>query len=254
MTNMSYCRFENTLADLRDCHENMHDDELSEDEGALNPLVDDALDDRVQLDLAASATPNPRHESSNVIARPLKPALVQVNRSFDRRFRVVELLRLLRQRLLQIITRAASPRLGSKDVHVFEHPHRALPFGRRKLRHFDLSQSFLDLLVDHAAWLGSWHHPGASREGQRRQPVDHLALRGGATAADPREPAGDPGHVRKKIRRPIHRRKRRRRRRPTAQAERRGRRRRTRRTRLLKFSDVPPQRGLHATVWRQSRP
>jgi len=29
MSNMSYCRFENTLADLRDCYENL-DDNLGE--------------------------------------------------------------------------------------------------------------------------------------------------------------------------------------------------------------------------------
>ena len=29
MSNMSYCRFENTLPDLRDCYENMDDDDLS---------------------------------------------------------------------------------------------------------------------------------------------------------------------------------------------------------------------------------
>ena len=31
MGNMSYCRFQNTLQDLRDCYENM-DNELSEEE------------------------------------------------------------------------------------------------------------------------------------------------------------------------------------------------------------------------------
>jgi hypothetical protein len=31
MANMSYCRFQNTLEDLRDCRDNM-DDDLSEDE------------------------------------------------------------------------------------------------------------------------------------------------------------------------------------------------------------------------------
>jgi len=31
MSNMSYCRFQNTLNDLRDCQEHL-DDELSEDE------------------------------------------------------------------------------------------------------------------------------------------------------------------------------------------------------------------------------
>ena len=29
MANMSYCRFENTLIDLRDCYNNMDDDRLS---------------------------------------------------------------------------------------------------------------------------------------------------------------------------------------------------------------------------------
>jgi len=32
MGNMGYCRFENTLPDLRDCYENMDDDDLSEEE------------------------------------------------------------------------------------------------------------------------------------------------------------------------------------------------------------------------------
>jgi hypothetical protein len=32
MGNMSYCRFENTAADLRDCLENMDDCDLSESE------------------------------------------------------------------------------------------------------------------------------------------------------------------------------------------------------------------------------
>lgn len=32
MANMSYCRFENTLNDLRDCMDNMDDRELSERE------------------------------------------------------------------------------------------------------------------------------------------------------------------------------------------------------------------------------
>ena len=31
MSNMSYCRFQNTLRDLRDCYENM-DEELSDEE------------------------------------------------------------------------------------------------------------------------------------------------------------------------------------------------------------------------------
>ena len=32
MANMSYCRFQNTLGDLRDCYEAMEDMDLSEDE------------------------------------------------------------------------------------------------------------------------------------------------------------------------------------------------------------------------------
>ncbi len=32
MGNMSYCRFQNTLEDLRDCYDNM-DEEVSEEEG-----------------------------------------------------------------------------------------------------------------------------------------------------------------------------------------------------------------------------
>lgn len=32
MANMSYCRFQNTLQDLRDCYDNMDDDDLSDAE------------------------------------------------------------------------------------------------------------------------------------------------------------------------------------------------------------------------------
>jgi hypothetical protein len=32
MGNMSYCRFQNTLNDLRDCYDNLFDDDLSEEE------------------------------------------------------------------------------------------------------------------------------------------------------------------------------------------------------------------------------
>lgn len=32
MSNMSYCRFQNTLNDLKDCHMNMDDDDLSPEE------------------------------------------------------------------------------------------------------------------------------------------------------------------------------------------------------------------------------
>lgn len=40
MGNMSYCRFRNTLEDLRDCYNNMDDTDLSEDERkARNKLI-----------------------------------------------------------------------------------------------------------------------------------------------------------------------------------------------------------------------
>ena len=32
MANMSYCRFQNTLRDLKDCYEHIDDDDLSQDE------------------------------------------------------------------------------------------------------------------------------------------------------------------------------------------------------------------------------
>ncbi len=32
MSNMSYCRFQNTLPDLRDCYENWDDDDISQEE------------------------------------------------------------------------------------------------------------------------------------------------------------------------------------------------------------------------------
>lgn len=34
MSNMAYCRFENTVADLRDCEEHIYDDDISESEEA----------------------------------------------------------------------------------------------------------------------------------------------------------------------------------------------------------------------------
>ena len=40
MSNMSYCRFQNTLADLRDCYENMEGEKLSwEEEKAKAKLI-----------------------------------------------------------------------------------------------------------------------------------------------------------------------------------------------------------------------
>lgn len=39
--NMAYCRFQNTLQDLRDCQEHMDDDDLSEEErDAREELID----------------------------------------------------------------------------------------------------------------------------------------------------------------------------------------------------------------------
>lgn len=42
MSNMSYCRFQNTLKDLRDCECHLEDDDLSKDE-------QEAKDDLIQL-------------------------------------------------------------------------------------------------------------------------------------------------------------------------------------------------------------
>jgi hypothetical protein len=51
MGNMSYCRFENTLADLRDCADNMDADDLSEtEEKARKRLI--ALCKRIADDYA----------------------------------------------------------------------------------------------------------------------------------------------------------------------------------------------------------
>ncbi len=32
MSNMAYCRYENTVHDLQDCYDHIHDDDLSPDE------------------------------------------------------------------------------------------------------------------------------------------------------------------------------------------------------------------------------
>ena len=50
MANMSYCRFQNTLSDLRDCYDNLDDNDLSEEEAkarkrlvkVCQSIVDDA--------------------------------------------------------------------------------------------------------------------------------------------------------------------------------------------------------------------
>jgi hypothetical protein len=39
MANMSYCRFQNTLVDLVDCQEHMHDEVSKHEEHARNELI-----------------------------------------------------------------------------------------------------------------------------------------------------------------------------------------------------------------------
>ena len=39
MSNMEYCRFQNTLADLRDCYAHMDDRLTEEEQEAMNKLV-----------------------------------------------------------------------------------------------------------------------------------------------------------------------------------------------------------------------
>ena len=39
MSNMSYCRFENTYGDLLDCYENWDDDDLSDIEAQYRTLI-----------------------------------------------------------------------------------------------------------------------------------------------------------------------------------------------------------------------
>ena len=39
MSNMSYCRFQNTLSDLRDCIEHMSDDDLSDEENKAREKI-----------------------------------------------------------------------------------------------------------------------------------------------------------------------------------------------------------------------
>lgn len=45
MSNMSYCRFRNTLNDLRDCAQNFDEDELSDDEhNARRAMINEMVD------------------------------------------------------------------------------------------------------------------------------------------------------------------------------------------------------------------
>lgn len=41
MSNMGYCRFENTLPDLRDCYEHINDDDLNEIEDEYRLMLVD---------------------------------------------------------------------------------------------------------------------------------------------------------------------------------------------------------------------
>jgi len=55
MPNMSYCRFQNTLNDLRDCQEHIEDKDLSKDElqakhTLIDLCIDIALDNGYQVD------------------------------------------------------------------------------------------------------------------------------------------------------------------------------------------------------------
>jgi len=54
MTNMGYCRFHNTLIDLRDCYDHLFDDDLSEEESRdrqrLIDLCETIADEATNLD------------------------------------------------------------------------------------------------------------------------------------------------------------------------------------------------------------
>lgn len=65
MSNMSYCRFRNTLEDFRDCIENIEDNELSEEEAQaryqmIRSIV--ALVERYDLDRDSQEYFNPLSE------------------------------------------------------------------------------------------------------------------------------------------------------------------------------------------------
>lgn len=52
MANMSYCRFQNTVGDLWDCLNHIHDDDLSEDEKhARQKLIDACREIIEEVDL-----------------------------------------------------------------------------------------------------------------------------------------------------------------------------------------------------------
>ena len=57
MANMSYCRFENTLSDLRDCYRNIDETDLSRTEIAarkqlieLCQLIEEVADQEMEMD------------------------------------------------------------------------------------------------------------------------------------------------------------------------------------------------------------
>lgn len=59
MSNMSYCRFQNTVQDFQDCLDNIYEDDLSKDERRARirliklayEMVQDFLDNEGQLDM-----------------------------------------------------------------------------------------------------------------------------------------------------------------------------------------------------------
>ena len=65
MVNMSYCRFQNTVRDLRDCSEHLEDDLSPEEEQARKgplQLCRDILDDAETFGLTESSSDNDLHE------------------------------------------------------------------------------------------------------------------------------------------------------------------------------------------------
>lgn len=61
MSNMSHCRFSNTLGDLKDCYDNIDDKDLSDEETAsrlilIRLCVDIALDYGDEVDMEVEET------------------------------------------------------------------------------------------------------------------------------------------------------------------------------------------------------
>lgn len=57
MANMSYCRFRNTLQDLRDCYEHMDDEDISSEEKAARTRLL-KLCDQIASDYVFEGEPN----------------------------------------------------------------------------------------------------------------------------------------------------------------------------------------------------